>query len=215
MNSIKNKIMVNTTERNFASWRSSTGDVSQNSVRASQDSRTSFQSLLSMDDTILNGVIELHDTENLEISTRLSQTDQFIEDEEINTGISQRYQVKDVKISTGISQRHRVIEDIDLSTGISQRDPVFNSPIPKKKRSNTDEVEKPGSMESGNLSVFNNSFLIAMSYDIGKKEIQKEDNSFYGLPIKIKAMFKKHKGIDELYREFFYLGLQFKLRKVI
>lgn len=188
--------MVKTAEKTFSSWRLSTNDVSQESDtssscrRASQVSRASIQSLLSMDDTILNGVVELHDTKDLEISSRYPQTDEVIED---------------VEISTGISQTCEVTEDVEISTGISQRDADFSSPIQKKRRSQNGEEENAASMGVRNISVFNNSLLMAMSYDIAKNAIKKKDNSFYGLPSKIKTMFKKHKGIDELYREFLFL----------
>ncbi|XP_033216324.1 helicase POLQ-like [Belonocnema kinseyi] len=183
--------MVKTAETTFSSWRLSTNDVTEESDsssscrRASQFSKASIQSLLSMDDTILNGVVELHDTEDLEVSSKYLQTDDVIED---------------VEISTGISQTCQVTEDVEISTGISQKDADFGSPIQKKRRSQDGEEENAASMGVRSVSVFNNSLNMAMSYDIAKNAIQKEDNSFYGLPSKIKTMFKKHKGIDELYQ---------------
>ena len=168
--------MVDTKQSNFKTCLLSIKNESQlapsrYSSKTSEVSQSSLQSLLSMDDTILNDI-------NLHISEK---------------------------------------EDI-INTRISQTDQIFKSPIPKRRKSDPNQVKKCENLDLIELSLLNNSFLTEEELHYLQKESDnfdknenpsEENHSFYGLPIKIKTLFKKHKGIEELYSKFVYFLFSF------
>ncbi|XP_043472655.1 helicase POLQ-like isoform X1 [Leptopilina heterotoma] len=87
-------------------------------------------------------------------------------------------------------------DDEDNITAISQ---ICKSPSSKRQK-NDNNVQRVEPTEFEILSVINSSFIHELSANYGRNAINSQlDDSFYGLPQKVKYLFKKYKGIDELY----------------
>ncbi|XP_051169312.1 helicase POLQ-like [Leptopilina boulardi] len=161
--------MASTGEENI-SWReptirgsfsSSSSNLSQGTSQLSHQSTSSAETLLSLDNTILNNFFESDEVENNLTQTKFSQS----------------YNNNQSNCSPLLKRRKSDNND--------------------ETHENTLNVDHP---EFEILSVLNSSFLHEMSSNFGRNQIDSQlDNSFYGLPQKMKYLVQKYKGIDELY----------------
>lgn len=138
-------------EDEYVSWKE---PATQKSFEdSSESSLPTAQTLLALDNTILNDFLEFEEAEG----------------EFIHTGISQ---------------------------------PHSSQTIKRKKIEPPEIVEKS---KFKTISMLNDSFINEMSDNFCQYEIDSQrDTSFYGLPQKMKLLFKKYKGINELYGKFIF-----------